>query len=613
MDRFYKGYDDIAASDVFKQRMVRMMQGKKQTARAGLHLNRRTAILIAAATLLLAIGTAVAVGLTTVGRIKGDTEQRLETSEDERYLEARRAAEAYVNSTMFETPVEGTATVGDLKLTLVWVLNDPHDLQLCFDLTSDTTGVLLAFDPELDTDDYAMQRTLSQYETFCAVGTDACDFRLTYKGADYAPYRPSGESFAAGNYLEHFSMLFKTLPDVLQNGDELTLSGKLYRYDKDGNRLGEIGSFSIPFRFEETEEMREKRIEEQTQIALENIRESDAYRHDLVSDLPDEATPIDVTLGDVTIADVAADEEGLLLGVRYHTQTDTIWNAQMLGFFMNGYYVESSMLGMTDDPIGDGTSMMTLLLRLPYYAAKEYLPDTLTIACERWRKEAETHQMFDDNGNIVDQTQPAYEPVDFVFRYDRKTGKVTLPKDDQERVQWFEKPKLFGENPMMSFGMSGKAITVKGVSMEQNGTTVTIERVLFREDGRLAICYQADHLACEVLTMETFPAEITVNGVPVSRYTEKDLWGTSFDYRMSDSAIRDFLDNYSMEKVRWVRDIWEVVPPMRFDMYDGPITIEIRDWELYDLSSEGERVKVGTFSFTFSVDPKDAIHSNGRR
>lgn len=612
MSRLYDAYDAIAASDAFKQRMVRTLQSKKQTRPIGLHLNRRTAILIAAATLVLAIGTAVAVSLSTVGRIKENTEQRLETSEDARYLEARRAAEAYLDSTLFETPVSGTATVGDLKLELIWLLNDPHDLQLCFDLTGETTGVLLTFDPEYMEDNRIAQETLTQYETFCAVGSDACDFRLTYRGADYAPYRAADDPIAAGTYLEHLSMLFKTLPDVLRNGDELTLSGTLYRYDKDGSRIGEIGTFAIPFRFEETEQMREQRIEEQTQKALESIRETDAYRHELVSGLPDEATPIEADLGDVTIADVAANEEGLLLGVRYHTQTDTIWYAQMLGFFMNGYYVESSMLGMTDDPIGDGTSMMTLLLRLPYYAAEEYLPDTLTIACERYRTEAETHKTFDNDGNIVDQTQPAYEPIDFVFRYDRKTGKVTLPKDDQERVQWFAKPNLPGENPMMSFGMSGKAITVKGVSGEQNGTTVTIERVLFREDGRLAIYYKADHLACEVLTMETFPAEITVNGVPVARYTEKDLWGTSFDYRMSDSAIRDFLDTYSMEKVRWVRDIWEVVSPMRFDMFDGPITIEIRDWELYDLSSEGERVKVGTFSFTFTVDPKDAYNSNGR-
>ncbi len=84
MSKLYDGYDAIRASDTFKQRMVRTLQREKQTASIGLHLNRRTAILIAAVVLLLAVGTAVAVTVSTVGRIKENTEQRLETSEDER-------------------------------------------------------------------------------------------------------------------------------------------------------------------------------------------------------------------------------------------------------------------------------------------------------------------------------------------------------------------------------------------------------------------------------------------------------------------------------------------------------------------------------------------------
>ena len=46
-------------------------------------------------------------------------------------------------------------------------------------------------------------------------------------------------------------------------------------------------------------------------------------------------------------------------------------------------------------------------------------------------------------------------------------------------------------------------------------------------------------------------------------------------------------------------------------MYDGPITIEIKNWKLYDLNKQGERVLIGTFSFTFTVDPADAYELNG--
>ena len=65
MNKFYKGYDSITASEPFKQRMVRTLQSetKGETATRSLRLpiKRRTlAILIAAAVLVLAIGTAAA-------------------------------------------------------------------------------------------------------------------------------------------------------------------------------------------------------------------------------------------------------------------------------------------------------------------------------------------------------------------------------------------------------------------------------------------------------------------------------------------------------------------------------------------------------------------------
>ena len=63
MNKFYKGYDDITASPAFKNRMVRMLQSEtKKTERiGGFVMKKRTlAILIAAAVLVLAIGTAAA-------------------------------------------------------------------------------------------------------------------------------------------------------------------------------------------------------------------------------------------------------------------------------------------------------------------------------------------------------------------------------------------------------------------------------------------------------------------------------------------------------------------------------------------------------------------------
>ena len=65
MNRFYKGYDDIAASSAFKSRMVKTLQSAEKESASnrsgGFVIKKRTlAILIAAVVALLAIGTAAA-------------------------------------------------------------------------------------------------------------------------------------------------------------------------------------------------------------------------------------------------------------------------------------------------------------------------------------------------------------------------------------------------------------------------------------------------------------------------------------------------------------------------------------------------------------------------
>lgn len=71
MNKFYKGYDSIQASAAFKQRMVRTLQNEEKTPErqrsGGFVIKKRTlAILIAAAIMVLAIGTAAAA--TIIGR-----------------------------------------------------------------------------------------------------------------------------------------------------------------------------------------------------------------------------------------------------------------------------------------------------------------------------------------------------------------------------------------------------------------------------------------------------------------------------------------------------------------------------------------------------------------
>jgi hypothetical protein len=318
--------------------------------------------------------------------------------------------------------------------------------------------------------------------------------------------------------------------------------------------------------------------------------------------------------GDVLISDITANEDGLLLGVRYRTDSNMLTDRQMLTFFMNGYYVRSSMYGMTEEQQADGSWIMTVLMQLPYYADRAFIADTLTVGCERAARQPESYtDGIDADGTPHEVALPAVEEIHFVFRYDPATGAVTLPQDDAERDAWFEKPILAMsfDDPTPALEERGMAINVSGVSDEQNGTTVTIRRVQFREDGTVRIIYKADHLACEVLAWETFPEEVRINGVQADRFRERDMYFEQPDYVLTDSAIREILNTYNMERTRWIDDEWELVSPMRLDMYDGPITIEIKNWQLFDLNKQGERVPIGTFSFTFTVDPADAIEYNG--
>ena len=96
MNKFYKGYDDIQASDMFKQRMVRTLQNgtmeKPARIASGFRIKKRTLVaVIAAVVTVLAIGTAAAATIigsrykspsTYLGQTKLEREQNQQTIPD---------------------------------------------------------------------------------------------------------------------------------------------------------------------------------------------------------------------------------------------------------------------------------------------------------------------------------------------------------------------------------------------------------------------------------------------------------------------------------------------------------------------------------------------------
>lgn len=611
MNRFYKGYDSIAASEQFKSRMVELLQAEVRetpTRRRseGFVIKKRTlAILIAAAVLVLAIGTAAAVGISTAGKMKEDNEARIEMTEDARYQEARKEAIRRMNSVVWEypVPIDETAVLDDVTLSLKTVtVDDTNELGLSFAAVSDKTGMIVTFDPTFLDGDLHTQRILDAYDTFCAVGEDAVDFRLEIGGTAYAPYVWDGDPIAAG-YDENdaFSMHFMNLPKI-ENGTEMTLSGTLYRYDKQGGRIGEIGAFSIPFVYDFTDEMREAEIDRLTKKIMEETEKSDAMQQAVLSPLPNESTPLEETVAFTTFHDVSADEDGILLGFTNN------WTGEYSGegssafqyFCLDGYLVNEERIAYEWT---EGFHTETTLLRLPFYATRKHMNDTVTVACVelsgRYTKAPEGEGWIEPE---------EYNEEVFVFRYDLNTGEVTFPKDDAERDAWYTpiaSNKAEAIRGVISHSQYD-VIDVEGVSDEQNGVPVSIRRIAFGQDGSLSICYSAKNLACEVAIWETYPKEILINGEKAERTVNRDWNWVEEPFHLSDEQIADIIDSYSMEKTRHVTYELSLKAPARLDMYDGPITIEIKDWDVYDLNKQGERELVGTYSFTFTVDPADA-------
>lgn len=613
MNKFYKGYDSIQASDAFKSHLVLSLQNETKEEPAvrvgtGVRTKRRAFIaVLATAVLVLAIGTAVAVGVSTVGRMKEQNEARMEMTEDARYEQARAEAIRRMNSVVWEyaVPLNETVTLDDVTLTLLEASYEDvtGNLKLTFAAKSEQTGMVLTFDPAFLDGDLHTQRIIEAHDTFCAVGTDAVDFRLTVNGTDYAPYHWDDPPIAAGfGENDTFLMWFYHL-GTLENGTSMTLSGTLCRYDRQGTCTGEIGTFSIPFVYDYTDELREAEIDRLTRAIITEMEHSDSVQQAVLSPLPNESTPLgEQTAAFTTFHDVTADERGILLGFtnRWGGEYGGTGSVSFQYFCIDGYLVNEERVAVE---WAKDFTWETNLMRLPFYASRKNLPDVVTVACVNLS--GRSQKAPEGEGWIEPET---YDEAVFVFRYDLNTGAVTLPKDDAERDAWFTPLSTNKEEAIREVisHCRYEVIDVQNVSDEQNGVPVQIHRIAFGQDGSLSIVYSAQNMACEVMTWETYPKEILLNGEAAERYFARDWNWTEEPYRLSDKQIADIIDTYSMEKTRHIVHDFQLTPPKRLDMYDGPITIEIKDWELYDLNKQGERVYIGTYSFTFTVDPADA-------
>lgn len=366
-------------------------------------VKRRAMIVLIAAILLLLSACATVIYISTVSKLKNDAVSQAGKAEAELAAKARINAEAYADGSIPVVTVDSKAQIDDVTLWVksmeLWPMEantQEADLTLAFE--SAVTGAIINFN-WID-EDIGAQRTLNEYASFCEIGMDARAFVLTVDGTAYAPYlKPDFEGQLEPAAWQKdgglLSIGFRGITQAITPDTEMVLSGTLYRYDNAGNRIGAIGSFSIPFSYSYSEADRQARIDALTAEGTGRLQTGAQARLDALERLPETATPINVSAAEITFLDIAATEDGFLLGLRYDLECGSFSVKQQPTYYINGYKVGNRWIDDYWETAGstlpavprvdpdEKPCTLTLLEQLPYHVAREHLPQTVTIACVR--------------------------------------------------------------------------------------------------------------------------------------------------------------------------------------------------------------------------------------
>ncbi len=563
-------------------------------------MNRRSlVILIAAIVLMLTACTALAVYLSTVSKLKEDAHSQAARTEEELRVDAQKWAEAYAGGNIPTIRIDSHADIADVMLGVKTIelrpMNDNAlEALLVFSFESQSTGAITSFDM-LD-DDIQARGVLEAFDSYCEIGIDARNFTLTVDGETYSPYvQPDDQGAlqpAAGfNSDGTYSISFRDLAHTVSFGANMSLSGTLYRCDGKGERLESIGDFDIPFVYDLTQEERQAWLDSLVDGSIENQQAAADARLESLERLPESATPINATIEEITFLDIAATDQGFLMGLRYDLQRESLWGAQYLTYYVNGYKVDSITIDTKWDMEESTTSQTqvreapcqaTLLEQISYPAANGSRPEIATIACMR---EAGT------GTNSDDPTQKyAFPAVQFVLRYNISSGEVMLPKDAAEKAAWLT-------DATAGNGQSEECriYDLADQTQQVNGVKVSILRIAALSTGKWMVCYKIEDVACEIMAWETVPT-FMVDGQQATTISKPQ--------KLSEEKIAELLDNYSMKKNRWTTDEWEIQPPLRIELLPESFTVDL-SWDLYDLTKSGERELIGTFNFQMPVNRND--------
>ncbi len=633
MEQYQNTFSSIHASANYKRRMVDMMQAHneprmarapQQTVNLRIPAKRKALLIaIAAIILLLSACAAYAIYWSSTQRAMQNATENIGMPADTLQQKAEAYADIDVKASSLTAPLSGSTTVGDVTIELVSVEVfqeiDGAEYVFHFSLLSDKTGFITRFDPTWLDDDRAAQERLLQYSSFCEIGIDARDFVLSIDGQPFQPYaQPDYEGIhqPASGWNEPdeasaatSSFMIRQNPVPITQDSQMNLSGTLYSCDATGARAGTIGSFSIDFAYQypaaQAEEIR------QTSIAsyIQSHQESNAARLDSLGTLPEESTPIGLTQDVVTLNDVAVLEDGLLLGStddRGWQPADgtefNVWKAGQRLYYLDGYLVPPEVMDISwseeklpePDQFGEYSSRFrTGLLKLPYYRATKDMPKELLVYVTRVK------EMYDnDKRKLVES--PYFYPLDLIFRVNRTTGAVTLPKDDAEKASWIAE-----QTALAADGRNDGRDYIIHQDQTIGGMTVLLERLLYYPDqNRFVLHAFVPVIDCEVMPWEIDPV-VSIDGASLVKPLN-DTYYRALDPTTPapfQTNIEEWIETYGLDPNRFSWYDFTYAAPK--SMLDMPETFQLHfTWDVYDLVN-GTRTFIGTFAFEVPIRKDD--------
>lgn len=336
-----------------------------------------------------------------------------------------------------------------------------------------------------------------------------------------------------------------------QPGEPFTISAEIHTYNEAGAVTGTLGTISVDFSFT-AEQAEAKRRDTATTIVEYDRQDEERYLKNL-QEIPAESTPVHVKKNGVELVDVSEKDGVLYFGMLQENKESWTY----LRTFVDGYEgAPREIYYQAPDQPHEAAFFRCFIPR-----DLEKLPETSLIAV-----------IINMNSDVLDET--------VLFRYNWKSGAVTLPKDEKEEQKWYA--SFTEERASKSLEYLPRTASFQGMAETKSGVTVEPLFVEFTPEGYLYFSAMVTGMHSGDMTTFVRP-KILVNG----REAPADEANVNAPEVFSDYASE------TTDKM-YVGHFYH--PPMNYMELSGDTRITIV-WELFDLTPELDRIPVGTFQF----------------